>query len=387
MSAFPGPKFAAASDIPYVYALVHGKLPHWLSALHLTYASPVVRISPTELSFISSEAWQDIYSYRPGHTPFEKDLRVYGKPPNGVHSLLTAPRGDHARMRRVLDHAFSDKAYKEQEPIVVSYIDKLIKRLNEQTHDSNQGQVDLVKWYNWMSFDVIGDLSFGQSFNCLETQTYHPWVETIFGNLKGISFMGACNRFTIFRYVLPFLIPKRITRMVDDHWAATTANVERRLDLGTSRSDFISPIIEQNKGEKRRLEHEEIMSNASLFVIAGSESIATNLSGTTYYLLKNPDAMRCIKSEIDSTFASEDEITPDSVSHLPYLIACLSETNRIYPTALTGQAMVVLPPGDVICGQRVPGGVSCPSVLVHVILTSSNSSQAHDCADKTPRQV
>ena len=387
MSAFPGPKLAAASDIQYVHALVRGKLPHWVSALHLTYASPVVRISPTELSFISSEAWQDIYSSRPGQTLFEKDLRVYGKPPNGVHSLLTAPSGDHARMRRILDHAFSDKAYKDLQPIVVGYIENLIKRLTEQVHDQNRDQVDLVKWYNWMSFDVIGDLSFGRSFNCLETQTYHPWVETIFGNLKGICLMEACNRFAIPRYILPFLIPKRITRMINDHWAATTANVERRLSLGTSRSDFMSPIIEQNKGDKRKLEHEEIMSNASLFVIAGSESIATNLSGTTYHLLKNPVAMRRIKAEVDSAFTSEDEITPDSVSHLPYLIACLAETNRIYPTALTGQAMVVPPPGGNICGQRVPGGVSYLPALVPIIFTTYNTSQGHDCADSFFRQV
>ena len=358
-----------------------------MSALHLTYASPVVRISPTELSFISSKAWQDIYSHRPGHTLFEKDLKIYGKPPNGVHSLLTAPTGDHARIRRTLDHAFSDKAYKQQQPIVVSYIDNLIKRLGEQSHDQNRGEVDLVKWYNWMTFDVIGDLSFGQSFKCLETQTNHPWVETIFGNLKAICLMGACNRFAIPRYILPFLIPKRITHMINDHWAATTANVERRLSLGTGRSDFMSPIVEQNKRDKRKLEHEEIMSNASLFVIAGSESIATNLSGTTYQLLKNPAAMRRIKAELDSTFTFEDEITPDSVSHLSYLIACLAETNRIYPTALTGQAMVVPPPGDDICGQRVPGGVSYLSTLEPVIFTTCNTSQGHDCADIFFRRV
>ena len=58
-----------------------------------------------------------------------------------------------------------------------------------------------------MSFDVIGDLTFGQSFDCLETQTYHPWVETIFGNLQGISLMAACSRFAILRYVLAFFIP------------------------------------------------------------------------------------------------------------------------------------------------------------------------------------
>ena len=358
LSSFPGPRSAAASNIPYVVAQVRGKLPHWVSALHETYASPIIRISPTELSFIDGEAWKDIYGYRSGHTPFEKDLLVYGKPPNGVHSLLTAPKEDHTRMRRVIDHAFSDKASREQEPIVTGYVDNLIKRLHDQISGPNQGQVDVVKWYNWMSFDIIGDLSFGQSFGCLETQTYHPWVETIFGNLKGISFMGACNRFTILQYILPSLIPKSIKRMIDEHWAATTANVDRRLELGTDRPDFMSPIIKHNNDEKASLRHEEMMSNASLFVIAGSESVATNLSGTTYYLLQNSDAMRRITEEIDLAFTSEDQITPQSVANLPYLQACLSETNRIYPTALTGQAVRVPPAGDTICGQWVPGGVS-----------------------------
>ena len=99
------------------------------------------------------------------------------------------------------------------------------------------------------------------------------------------------------------------------------------------------------------------MSNASLFVIAGSESIATNLSGTIYYLLKNPDIMRRIREEVDSTFTSEEQMTPESMSHLPYLVACLSETQRIYPIALTGQPKVVPPAGAEICGHRVPGGV------------------------------
>ena len=102
-------------------------------------------VSPTELSFISSEAWQDIYNYHPEHIPFEKDLRVYGKPPNGVHSLLTASRGDNARMRRILDYAFSDKAYKDLEPIVVGYVGNMIMRLNEQIYDQNLSKVGLVK--------------------------------------------------------------------------------------------------------------------------------------------------------------------------------------------------------------------------------------------------
>lgn len=69
--------------------------------------------------------------------------------------LLTLSLG-----RRVLAHAFSDKALMGQEPLVQRYVDQLIDRLKEVT-SANDEPVDMVKWYNWTTFDVIADLLFG----------------------------------------------------------------------------------------------------------------------------------------------------------------------------------------------------------------------------------
>lgn len=262
-------------------------------------------------------------------------------------------------MRRVLDHAFSAKAFREQEPVVRAYVDKLIRCLREQVDGPTQGKVDVVNWYNWMSFDIIGDLSFGESFNCLEDQRYHPWVKMIFGNLKGITLMSACNRFPIFRHLLPVLIPKKIKLMIADHFAYITDKITSRVKLGTIRPDFISPILEHNTSEKG-LTSEELRSNASLFVVAGSESIATNLSGSTYYLLKNPKLLRRLKEEVRGSFKSDTEIDAQNVTKLPYMLAVLAETRRMYPTALTGQAVVIPPEGETICGHWIPGNVSTP---------------------------
>ena len=348
---------AAASDIPYVIALVRGRLPQWIASLHSQYDSTIVRISPTELSFINADAWEDIYSKRSSNDSFERDERVYGKPPNGVHSLLTAPKADHARMRRVLEHAFSDRAYREQIPLVSAHIDKLMGKLHEQLRGSDGGVVNLLNWYNWTSFDIVGDLTFGKSFDCLQKEENHPWVKMIFENLKGITLLSACNRFMLLRHLLPYVIPKHVIQAIKDHWESTTESVERRMELGTDRTDFMSPILKHMDDTKTGLKHEELMSNASLFIIAGSESIATVLSGTTYWLLQNPEVKKTLTEEIDRSFTKEDEINAESVSQLPYLNACLSETNRIYPTALTGQAMRAPPGGSEICGRWIPGGV------------------------------
>ena len=359
LAKFPGPKIAAATQLPYVLALVRGKLPQWVKKLHDQYDSDVVRISPTELSFINPSAWNDINGHRVGRQDFDKDLNVYGKPPNGVDSILTAKHTDHSRMRRVLEHAFTAKAFKEQEPVVLSYADKLINSLRKQISGSKKGKVDLVKWFNWMSFDIIGDLSFGESFECLENEQYHPWVDMIFANLKGIALLSACNRFVIIERLLPYIIPKSLEKMKDDHFAYTREKISSRMALATDRPDFMSSILKLN-GSEKGLTNEEIQSNMALFIIAGSESIVTVLCGAMYNLLRNPLVMSKLIQEIHGTFKSDADITVERVEQLPYMLAVLAETNRIYPTAQTGQACRVPLEGDTISGYWVPGDVRIP---------------------------
>lgn len=336
---------------------MRGTLPYWIKGLHDQFGSDVVRISPRELSFINASAWQDIHGYRPGHRSFEKDPAVYGRPPNNIASLVTANRDDHTRMRRVLSHAFSDRASRDQEPIVESYVDILIKRLHEQVKGTGEAKVDVSMWFKWMSFDIAGDLSFGESFDCLSNQGLHHWVDMITGFLKADICLGACNRFSALQRILPYLIPEQTRRMRNDHWAATAEKLTRRMKLGAQRPDFISPIMKYNE-EGKGLTLGEIQSNASLFIVAGSDSVATVLTGTTFYLLQNPEIMRKLTDEVRTTFKTEEEIDAQSVARLPYMLACLDETNRIYPTILTGQAVIVPAEGDVVGKDWIPGGVS-----------------------------
>ena len=361
LASFPGPRIAAATHIPHVRASIAGKLPHWVKSLHDQYESDVVRISPSELSFIDASAWHDIHGYHPDAQFFERDPLLYGKSFNNVDNLLTAKHGDHERMRKVLGHAFSERAIREQEPTVQMYIEKLIRRLHEQISSSSQGKVDMVKWYGWMAFDIIGDLTFGSSFKCLDTQANHSWVDMVFGSFEAIVFMGACQRFTISRIFLSYLIPKRYKEMIEDHWEATEETLARRIELGTKRRDFMSPVLENNIDGKGLNRH-EILSNAWLFVNAGSETTAGILSATIYYLARDPRILSIITAEVRGRFSDESQINAQSVAQLPYLLACLSETNRILPAALMGQAVLVPPQGATICGYWVPGNVGMLSL-------------------------
>ena len=202
----------------------------------------------------------------------------------------------------------------------------------------------------------IGDLAFGESFECLEHEKNHPWLQMIFGNLKGFVLKGALSRFTAVEVILPYLIPRSVEKMMADHFASTKMKLERRIARGTDRLDFISPILENNTG--KGLTEGEIEANTSLFIIAGSDSMAIVLSGATWYLLQDPKVMEKLRDEIDHNFRDEKQITLPKVELLPYLCAVLDETMRIYPVGLAGQASLVPPGGDTICGHFIPGGVS-----------------------------
>ncbi|MCJ1294430.1 hypothetical protein MMC34_005988 [Xylographa carneopallida] len=365
LKKFPGPPLAAASYLPYALHLADGSFSVWVKSLHQQFQSDVVRLSPNDLSFIGASAWKDISGYRAGHRSFDRDVAVYGKPVNGVDTLLTADRVDHPRMRRVLDHAFSSRALREQDPLILSTVDKFLQCLDKQAPQPSTETVDLAKWFSWMSFDLIGDLAFGESFNCLEEQVNHPWVQMIFGNLQGIVYLNACSRFSLFASILPYIIPSSIKKMIDEHWKLTMSMLRRRIDRGTTRRDFISPILENNTA--KGLREGEMEANASLFMMAGSDSIAASLAGATWYLLQNPDVMQKLRQEIDEHTQTHGELTIRHMDQLPYLAAVVNEAWRIYPVALAGQASIVPLGGDTVSGHWIPGntGVSMNQYAVY----------------------
>lgn len=120
------------------------------------------------------------------------------------------------------------------------------------------------------------------------------------------------------------------------------------------------------------------MDNASLLIIAGSETTATTLSGVTYLLLTHPEVLQKTTDEVRSSFSNESEIDLLSVQKLNYMMAALQETLRMYPPVPTAIPRKAQPGGDVICGQYVPENVSIIPHEVHEVQFSVVSNKITD---------
>lgn len=73
-----------------------------------------------------------------------------------LFTTVVANQTDHTRFRKLFAHAFSDSALLEQESLLTHYFDLLIMKLKLQIDGPAQGRVDMMAYYNFTTFDIIG---------------------------------------------------------------------------------------------------------------------------------------------------------------------------------------------------------------------------------------
>ena len=322
----------------------------------------IVRTRPNALSFNTTQAWKDIYGTQPGKQQLQKDPDFYLQQKAGS-SIFISNDSDHSRMRRNLAHAFSSTALAEQEDLMTGYFKLLIVKLREQVHGSQKGKIDLVKWYNCTTFDVIGDLAFGQPFGSLQTGEYHFWITNIFKAIKRVQLDRVANAYPPLQWAMSLrdnLIPKaNEARTQHAQYSAQAAN--GRMALETDRKDFMSYILRHN--DEKGMTLSEIKQTSKVLVLAGSETTATLLSGCTYHLVQNSEKLKRLQDEVRGTFKTDDEITLASAAQLPYLQAVLEESLRLYPPVPSTLPRRTGLQGNLICGREVPPWVSSPTLV------------------------
>ena len=300
---------------------------------------------------------------RYGSRKFKKDSIIYGKAPGGVDSVLTANDDDHTRMRSLIAHAFTEKALKSQETLIMSYVNLLVDELEAEVKRAPGGKVDMVQWLSWVTFDIVGDLSMGMPFHSLSERTNHPWVSFLSETFKAIVFLSSLRQLRVPERLAPFFLPKGLYFKRMSHLNSVSKCVDQRMDANPDRPDFLSNILRHSN--EKGMTIPELKANASLFVGAGSFSTATVLCGAIYYLCKSPSALEAVTTEVRNAFKTRGAITFDSAAHLKYLAAVINESHRMYPAALAGSPHLAPDDGAHVSGRWVPGGVGVSCLLAY----------------------
>ena len=357
MAKFPGPKTAAFSRLPLVSATISGQTWQYLEKLHAQYG-PIIRIAPDEITTTRSGAWKDIYTSKP---ILPKDPFSQTPPMNGAESLFTAAGQTHVRLRRTVINAFSDRALKEQSSIIESYANLLVTRLRREVGKSREGKVDMAKYYGYAMLDIIADLTFGESFHGLEGDNEHSWILGFFLGAKFGSVRNSLSRWHPIDKIFGWVFLKLTAKHRAKNWTIATDAITRRLemgDLGSERSDFITPVVGKlDESKERGITRKELNTNGLALVIAGCQLPTVALAASTYLMMRYPHTLKELIHEIRTSFESEKEITIPSTQNLPYLNAVINETLRIHHPTPINLPRITVPEGQVIDGDFIPGNV------------------------------
>ena len=188
---------------------------------------------------------------------------------------------------------------------------------------------------------------------------YHEWVAAIFDNLHAIAALQGFMQFSWFRFSFDKFLPQSLKAQRDKHRQITRERVDARLTKATTRSDIWSLVIAANASSPDAAEHvrkEEMYDNAGLFMIAGTETTATLLSGLMYLLMTNKGKMSKLQDEVRNL--SADQLNLLELPKLSYLHACIEEGLRVYPPVPIGLPRRTPTEGTIICDRFVPGNVS-----------------------------
>jgi hypothetical protein len=118
----------------------------------------------------------------------------------------------------------------------------MISKLHKRA--ASNSPVDIMKYLNFTTFDITGDLSFDESFGSLDSQNYDHWIANIFGMLRIGCFMHVMRAYG-FPVATMFKTIPALVKLRHAHGDYTKEKTARRLAKETDRKDFIRRAIRQ----------------------------------------------------------------------------------------------------------------------------------------------
>ncbi|KAF8887870.1 cytochrome P450 [Gymnopilus junonius] len=410
----PGPWLAKHTPLLLAYHTRTGKRYLYVDKLHKKYG-PFVRITPTQVSCAHPTAPSVIYAQGSASlpkTPFYRSFYV-----NGTPSLFsTQDRVGHSSKRRVLAHPFSYASVKQFEDWIRRSVAKMVMKLDQRARKSGVGisattlgrasgsdtgpfggvesesgeEVDVLMWLNYLTFDVISDLAFGEPLGMLDRETDVLLEDTKkeksqAGVAAMIDFRGRTAAFLgLFPTLLPGSILEPLTRWIPDPFVQRGLQgtntlsliaqrcVKHRLDSDSSirRGDLLDQLVDDmrskqaqshDRGGEGEVSEADVVTDAMLLLTAGSDTTANSTAAILFWIYSTPRVLEKLRDEltetlsapltVDSTvtltFSDDNEATEevadalgvplhDQLKNLKYLSAVIDEGLRMFATNAFG---------------------------------------------------
>jgi cytochrome P450 len=272
---------------------------------------------------------------------------------NGPNLFSTVNKDFHVGMKKLIAPAFNNKTLAAMESSIYKVgSNSLVKYLDSYLDNEPNREFDFYHLFNSNTFDVITKMVFGTEFNS-------TWDEK-----KGYYYRDLLQnsvKWQFYRIFLPFI--NHIELPIETVFRPIILeNIHNRRQLNEAHNDILQSMIDSEDPDTgAKLTDLEIVNECYILLLAGMDTTANTLTWTLYELLKHPESLDLVTTEVLNNFPnlSEPITINDAKKKLKYLEAALLEAMRLHPGA-GGSIPREVPEGGVtICGHYIP-----PKVLI-----------------------
>lgn len=215
-----------------------------------------------------------------------------------------------------------------------AHFDAVLQLLTSRLDDfcKSEQQVELDQWLIFLAYDSAGEVIFSKSFGFLEqgkdvgdailnTRRLAPYV----------AIMGYYVWFHNLTLGNPLL--SRLGIQPTSHIFDTcNAAIEARQKNPAKRIDMMQKWLDTRAQYPDRMEEIEIFTAAVSTLAAGGDTVGTTMQALFYYLIRNPQYLNRLRSELDAA-QSRGELSPivqyAETQQLPFLQACVCSTHAV----------------------------------------------------------
>ncbi|KAF1975797.1 putative P450 monooxygenase [Bimuria novae-zelandiae CBS 107.79] len=380
--SIPGPLAAKFSNLWLLYQCRRGRRYLAVHKAHEEYGT-LVRIAPNHVSIADAEAIPVIYGHGNGFLKGDY-YDAFVSIRRGLFN--TRDRAEHTRKRKTVSHTFSAKSVGQFEQYMHHNLEELQRQWDRRANEVPRGgfyNMDALNWFNYLAFDVIGDLAFGAPFGMLEKgadvaevrkgpdaePTYAPAIEVLNRRGEVSGTLGCLPQLKPYAKYLPDPFFTQGIKAVENLAGIAIARVNERLAHPSDRVDLLARLMEGRDETGAKLGREELTAEALTQLIAGSDTTSNTSCALLYHCLSTPHVVPKLQKELDDAIADVDQVpTFAQVRDLPYMDAVIKETMRIHSTSSLGLPRVVPPgPGITIANHHFPQGtvLSVPAYTIH----------------------
>ncbi|CAF3494344.1 unnamed protein product [Fusarium graminearum] len=344
LNKFPGPFVARLSNVYASWLAIKEEHMYLeVQKLHQKYGD-IVRIGPQELSIATPSAFRILHA---NNSPIVKGP-FYNVARPCVNLLADRNKKSHAQRRKTWDKAFTAKALRDYEPRVVRYT----KQLTEQIEKTKGNPINIGAWINFYTFDIVGDLAFGTSFNYLVNGVKDKFLRDSHDSQVLMGYFRQCTwLFEVFKE----------TPLLNNSWLSFQSwlkqKVEARRQNKPSEPDVLSWILEEYDSIENPTKDDylRLCGDAHLIAVAGSDTTSAATSILLHQLTLHPHVLKKLQAEIDEYQANYEKPDHFSMTKLQYLQACIDESLRLHPVIMSGLQRMTPPEGMQIDDVFIPG--------------------------------